>query len=795
MTRLATALLVVVALLVAGRSGAGEDGTAASVDRTQVLVTLEGRPAAYATLRASAVRGLRASQRAFEKRLRAAVPSAIVRRRYVLVANGLAIVLPREQLPRLRGLAGVEEVVPAVTYDTARTTDARAIERVAATALPGTDGEGIKIGIIDDGVDQSHPFFDPAGYAMPAGYPKGNRAFTTAKVIVARAFPPVGATYAAARLPFDAKASFHGTHVAGIAAGNAGTPGNGRMLSGAAPRALLGNYKALGIPTDAGVGLDGNAPELLAAIEAAVADGMDVINLSLGEPEIEPDEDVVARALDAAAAAGVAPVVAAGNDFVDFGAGSLSSPGSAQDAITVAAVDNGQPPAVASFSGSGPTPLSLRLKPDVAAPGVGVLSSVPGGWNALSGTSMAAPRVSGTLALLIERHPDWTVADLKAAVIGTASPARDDGRPARPVRAGGGVVDAVAADDPIVLADPASLSFGLLPDGATQTVRVALREIGGGAGTWNVTVEQASPATPLVAAPGSVDVPGELVLDVAVPTDAVDGDLTGTIVLRGAGVVRRIPFWGRLATSALAEATATPLNRPGVFKGNTAKRPARVTIYRYPEVPAGGAVNNRLGGPEQLFRIVVTREVANVGVVVLSRGEGVTVEPRVVEAVDENRLTGYAALPFNLNPYLRGFGEAVPAAGALQPAPGRYTVVFDSPTPAGAGPFTFRFWVDDRTPPSARVPIRSVPRSTPILARVSDAGSGVDPGSIVARVDGRPVASRLRGTTIAIDTSTVTRGRHRLRLQVSDYQETRNMENVARILPNTRVLTVPIVIR
>ena len=94
-----------------------------------------------------------------------------------------------------------------------------------------------------------------------------------------------------------------------------------------APRAYLGNYKALTIPTEADVGLDGNSPELVAAIEAAVADGMDVINMSLGEPEIEPARDIVVKALDAAARAGVVPVVSAGNDFEEFGRGSVGSPG------------------------------------------------------------------------------------------------------------------------------------------------------------------------------------------------------------------------------------------------------------------------------------------------------------------------------------------------------------------------------------------------------------------------------------------------------------------------------------
>ena len=94
------------------------------------------------------------------------------------------------------------------------------------------------------------------------------------------------------------------------------------------------------------MGLDGNSPELAAAIEAAVADGMDVINMSLGEPEIEPSRDIVVQALAAAARAGVVSVVAAGNDFGEFGRGSIGSPGSSPNAITVGAV---------STSRSGPT--------------------------------------------------------------------------------------------------------------------------------------------------------------------------------------------------------------------------------------------------------------------------------------------------------------------------------------------------------------------------------------------------------------------------------------------------------
>ena len=325
--------------------------------------------------------------------------------------NGAAVVVPSRSVGLLRSLPGVASVDASTAYSVGSVT-ATDVARAAPTWQTGlpNHGAGIKIGIIDDGVDQTHPYFSPAGYTMPPGFPKGQTAYTTAKVIVARAFAPAGTTWKYARKPFDPLQSGHATHVAGIAAGNANTTATGGVkVSGIAPQAYIGNYKALTVPTDANVGLDGNAAEIVAAIEAAVADGMDVINLSIGEPEVEPSRDIVARALDAAAAAGVVPVVAAGNDFEEFGGRIADLARHAPtSAITVAAVTSPDASGseLADFSSAGPTPLSLRLKPDVSAPGVSILSSVPGGrWEAMSGTSMATPQISGAAALLRERHP------------------------------------------------------------------------------------------------------------------------------------------------------------------------------------------------------------------------------------------------------------------------------------------------------------------------------------------------------------------------------------------------------
>ena len=619
-------------------------------------------------------------------------------------------------------------------------------------------------------------------------------------MIVARAFAPASTTWKYARTPFDPLQSEHATHVAGIAAGNANTTATGgAKVSGIAPQAYIGNYKALTVPTDANVGLDGNAAEIVAAIEAAVSDGMDVINLSLGEPEVEPSRDIVARALDAAAAAGVVPVVAAGNDFEDLGAGSLISPGTSDRAITVAAVTSPDASGseVADFSSSGPTPLSLRLKPDVSAPGVSILSSVPGGrWETMSGTSMATPQISGAAALLRERHPDWTVAQIKAALIETGTAVKDGNQAAAPTRAGGGLANPLKADIPLVLASPASVSFGLLHPGATTTAHLDLEDAGGGAGTWDVAVEAVSAtAGATIVIPPTVTVPGSLDVSAVVTSAAAEGELTGSVRLTHGTDVRRIPFWLRVTRPALVAANAVPLRVVGLHIGDTRGKPALASRYRYPDVPVGGIVDATLLGPEQVFRVTLTKPVANFGVIITHRNSGVGVEPRVVSAGDENRLTGYPALPVNLNPYLAQFGDPVLAAGAVRPLAGSYDVVFDSPTAAGAGAFTFRFWVDDTQPPTLRLAQPTVRRGLPILIAAADSGSGLDRTTVKATIDGKPRTASVLAGTLRIPTKGLVRGTHRLRVQASDYQESRNMENVPPILPNTRVLSAKIVVR
>lgn len=769
----------------------------------EVVVTFSSPAVAGATGRAG--RAARAAvdreHGRFASALQSALPEARIRWRYRVVLNGVAVVLPRRDIARLAGIEGVRAVDSETTYRSA-TTAAQGLSAMGnwKAGLPNK-GAGMKIGIIDDGVDQRHPYFAPADYVMPPGFPKGQTAYTTAKVIVARAFPPPGTAWKSAGKPFDPTESRHATHVAGIAAGNPNTAASGgTRISGVAPLAYIGNYKALTVPTDAGVGLDGNAAELVAAIEAAVVDGMDVINLSIGEPEIEPSRDLVALALDAAARAGVIPVVAAGNDFDSFGLGSLASPGTSAGAITVAAVSisgGTARPSLASFSSSGPTALSLRLKPDISAPGVSILSSVPsGGWATMSGTSMATPQVAGAAALLLERHPDWPVADVKAALIGTGTLVEANNQVAAPTRGGGGLADPARADVPLLLAAPASISLGLVRPGAAASVRIDLRDAGGGAGTWDVAVDTVTaPVGAFVTAPPTVTVPGSFEFSPTVGPDAAEGDLTGFVRLTRGPDVRRIPFWLRVVRPALEQATVVHLRKQGAHAGDTRGRPALVSRYRYPDVPAGGEISTTLSGPEQVFRVTLTRSAANFGVVVVGRERGVRVEPRVVSAGNENRLTGYPALPVNLNPYLVVFGSPVLAAGAVRPVAGSYDIVFDSPTPGGAGRYTFRFWINDVRPPAAVLGIARIRRGQPLTIRTSDSGSGIDPTTAVVRINGSDRAFTITNGKVTIATTGLRRGKHRLRFQISDYQESRNMENVPPILPNTRVLTATIVVR
>jgi subtilisin family serine protease len=220
----------------------------------------------------------------------------------------------------------------------------------------------------------------------------------------------------------------HGTHVAGIIAGN----NNGHGITGVAPDAKL-----LPINLDTGAMVTGQS--IADGITYAVNHGAGVINLSLGLLNLKiaaADAEPLCAAVANAVNHKVVVVAAAGNDG-DFGS-IPSAPASCPGAISVAAVDhNLKATTWSSYDGT----------VSVAAPGDAVYSTVPltsdaSGFASYSGTSMATPFVTGLVALLLEEHPTWTPAQIKAQLENTAA----DGGPAGfdPVY-GHGIVDPAAA--------------------------------------------------------------------------------------------------------------------------------------------------------------------------------------------------------------------------------------------------------------------------------------------------------------------------------------------------------------
>jgi hypothetical protein len=405
---------------------------------------------------------------------------------------------------------------------------------------------------------------------------------------------------------------------------------------------------------------------------------------------------------------------------------------------------------------------------------------------------MAAPHVAGAAALLRQRHPGWSVQQIKSALELTGKPVLDAAQRGEvsTSREGGGLIQLPAANNPLIFANPSGLSFGLLRIGHSATRTIQVTDAGGGAGAWSVTIAVQDPTTGVhVTAPLSVTVPAALTVTATASSDAAQADVTGFVVLQQGANTRRIPFWLRTERPRLEKPSAM-LRKAGIYKGNTKRGGSRVSSYRYPDNPGGSDVTNNLPGPEQVFRVVLSKRVANFGVVVTGHAPGVNVSPRIVFPGDENHLAGVPALPLNENPYEDTYGQLEPVAAVIAPSSRAYDIVFDTRGRSEAGPFTFRLWINDTAPPAVKVLSTAAGR---VSLSVRDAGSGIDPTSLSLRVDGskHPLSYSSGKVTI----SGLSAGRHSLELTVADYQETKNMETFGGILPNTRVYRASITVR
>ncbi|TFJ92262.1 S8 family serine peptidase [Lentibacillus salicampi] len=486
-------------------------------------------------------------------------PSIEVVHTYDTLFNGLALKAEPEQFEKIESLAFIKAVHPVTTYET----QAEALNQNGNSVIPAAlndtsyTGKGVQVAVIDTGIDYEHP--DLAGnYA--GGYD-----------LVDLDDDPMETT-AEEGMPTQ-----HGTHVAGIIAADG-------KLKGVAPDASIHSYRALG------PGGMGSSIQVIAALEQAVDDGADIINLSLGNTVNGPDFPT-SVAVNRAGELGVPVVTANGNNGPENW--TIGSPATAANALSVgaasspqtvpylfeslsnkkiplavmdgseawdlrksyeAAVFNGEnvrgkiavmargetpfsklakqaqaagaiaavvynnepghfqgmidtadadikiPVAsiskqdgqwlvqntesqttymktqyektketIADFSSRGPVTVNWDLKPEVSAPGTNILSTVPGGYQELQGTSMAAPHVTGAMALLMEAHPDWSIEQLAGALKTTAKRVRNEqGEPFSPIIQGMGEIRPEKAAGATTIINKPLLSFGKA-DGHNET--------------------------------------------------------------------------------------------------------------------------------------------------------------------------------------------------------------------------------------------------------------------------------------------------------------------------------------
>ncbi|MFF0746380.1 S8 family serine peptidase [Streptomyces sp. NPDC004111] len=399
----------------------------------------------------------------------------------------------------------------------------RSVKQIGADKAwqAGYDGTGVKIAVLDTGVDRTHD--DLKTQVV------GEKNFSASADAVDR----VG----------------HGTHVASIAAGT-GAKSGGRY-KGVAPGAKIISGKVL---NDEGVGDDSG---IIAGMEWAAAEGADVINLSLGGPD-SPETDPLEAAVDKLSAEkGVLFAVAAGNSGP--GAGSVDSPGSADAALTVGAVDKDDK--LADFSGVGPRVGDGAVKPDVTAPGVAITAAAAAGsaidtdpatphpapgYLQIDGTSMATPHVAGAAALLKQRHPTWKPADLKGALTDTAKSGDHTA-----FQQGSGRIQVDRALSQSVIADPVSLAFGVAQwphnDDEPVTKKLGYRNLSTADITLDLAVSALDPAGKPAPAgffklgADKITVPagGRAEVDLTADTRVgdVDGAFSARVTATGAGQV------------------------------------------------------------------------------------------------------------------------------------------------------------------------------------------------------------------------------------------------------------------
>jgi len=438
---------------------------------------------------------------------------------YYLVLNGVALTATPEEIEAIQRLPYVKRVFEDLPVHADLSQSVPLINADDVWSSLGITGVGSVVAVIDTGIDYTHPDlgggFGP-GCKIIGGYDVFNSDSD----------------------PMDDNG--HGTHVAGVVAGDGSVVGVAKDASLLAYKVLnaqgIGSSSAVIYGIERACDPDGNP---------ATDDKADVINLSLGADAVGSPDDPVSLAVDAAVDLGVVCVTSAGNgsDYWTIG-----SPGCARKALAVGATDDYDQ--IAPFSSRGPASFTYWIKPELCAPGVGILSTKMGGGTAtFSGTSTACPHVAGAVALLKQLRPGWTASQLRAALMESAVDLGLD-----MMTQGTGRLDVLAAANLDLLIEPPSVNFGQVYDPEwTGQQAITVTNVGTAPISYSFSIDTgALPATvtPTLSADTVNLNPGEsTVLDLTV---TVGPDIThkgeapyvycGTIHATSGANLTRVPF-------------------------------------------------------------------------------------------------------------------------------------------------------------------------------------------------------------------------------------------------------------
>jgi subtilisin family serine protease len=540
--------------------------------------------------------------------------------------NGLAVRAGKAGIPALwRGLTDgaadartLRSGVSAVWLDGLRAPSLDvSVPQIGAPAAwaAGLDGAGVKVAVLDTGVDPDHP--DLAGQVV------ARQNFTEGE-------------------EDDLDRVGHGTHVASTIAGT-GAASDGRY-TGVAPKASL---------LDGKVCVEFGCAEswILAGMQWAAEQGANVVNLSLGGSDT-PEDDPLEQGIDALTEEfGTLFVVAAGNSGDDA---TISSPASADSALAVGAVTKSDE--LAGFSSRGPR-VDGGLKPEITAPGEDIVAAnssdgflgEPGeSYTTLSGTSMSTPHVVGAAAILAQRHPDASPADLRALLMGSAKPLPGLGVFAQ----GAGRVDVARAITQAVTANPPAVGFGRQqwPHGDDTAVErtVTYRNRGDAAVTLALSLDtvgpngEPAPTGFFTLSASSVTVPAAGQATVTVTADTrlgtVDGYYTGRITGSGGGASITTPFAIDREVESY-DVTLRHLDRTGAPAGDYFSVLARTDRFGVIEVydPDGTAVVRAPKGTYALLSVVIAGDGESVESLTTLAQPALVVTRDVAATVDARR--------------------------------------------------------------------------------------------------------------------------------------------------------------